>query len=297
MKKIKTIAITGGAGFIGSHMNNYLIQKNFNVIVIDNLSYGSKKNINKKAVFIKGDILNKKLLIKSLKNVDAVIHLAAMSRSGPSNKEIDFCLEQNVIGTKNVLEACRLNKVKRLVYAGSSTFYGNRKGSQHENFKSDFKNPYGLSKYLGEELCLFYNKKKYVECNIMRYFNVYGDNQPISGIYALVIGIFINNLKNKKHLTIFGDGTQKRDFIHINDVVIANYKALLSKTKGEVFNVGFGSNFSINYIAKLISKKIRYTKKRKNDAKETLANIDKIKKKLNWKPSIDVKDGILNLLN
>ena len=297
MKKFNTILITGGAGFIGSHMCNYLIKKNFKVIVIDNLLYGKKININKKATFIKGDIRNKKFLIKNFKNVDAIIHLAAMSRSGPSEEEMDFCLNQNTIGTKNVLEACKINKVKKIIYAGSSTFYGNSIGKHSEKDKGDLFNPYALSKYLGEQLCLFYNKKKYVECNVMRYFNVYGKGQPTSGVYALVVGIFLNRRKNKKPLIITGDGNQKRDFIHVNDVVIANYKALISNIKGEIFNVGYGKNYTINYISKLISKNISYTKKRVGEARKTLADINKIKRKLKWKPTISIVKGISELIN
>jgi len=289
---MKNILITGGAGFIGTHMSNFLINKNYKVKIIDNLIYGNRKKINPKAIFKKGDIRNKKLLIKETKGMDAVIHLAAMSRSGPSDKEIDFCLEQNTIGTKNILEACRINKVKKLLYAGSATYYGNQKGNKKESNKGDFFNPYSLSKFLGEELCLFYNKKKYVNCNIVRYFNVYGEGQPSKGIYALVIGIFLNKKKRNEPLVVFGDGKQRRDFIHVNDVVNANYKILLSKIKGETFNIGFGKNYSINYIAKLISSNIRYAKKREGEARETLANIDKIKKLLNWKPTIDLKKGL-----
>lgn len=292
MKKIKKILITGGAGFIGTHMSNFLIHKKYKVKIIDNLIYGNKTNIHRKAVFKKGDVVNKKFLIKEFKGIDAVIHLAAMSRSGPSDKKIDFCLEQNTIGTKNVLEACRINKVKKLLYAGSATYYGNQKGNKKESNKGNFFNPYSLSKFLGEELCLFYNKKKYVNCNILRYFNVYGKGQPSKGIYALVIGIFLNRKKNNKPLIIYGDGKQRRDFVHVNDVVNANYKILLSNINGETFNVGFGKNYSINYIAKLISSKIKHTKKREGEARETLANINKIKKMLKWKPAIDIKKGL-----
>ena len=289
---MKKIIITGGAGFIGTHMSNFLIKKNYKVKIIDNLIYGNKKNINKKAIFKRGNIGNKKFLVKEFKGYDAVIHLAAMSRSGPSDKEIDTCLNQNTIGTKNVLEASRINKIKKLIYAGSATFYGNQKGNLKEKTKGDFFNPYSLSKYFGEELCLFYNKKKYVNCNVMRYFNVYGKGQPSKGIYALVIGIFLSQKKLRKPLIIYGDGKQSRDFVHVNDEVNANYKALLSNLTGEVFNVGFGKNYTINFVASLISSNIKHTKKREGEARETLANIANIKKKLNWEPKIDIKTGL-----
>ena len=295
MKKYKNIVITGGAGFIGSHMCDFLIGKKHNVTIIDNLSFGKREYVNKKAKFIKGDIMNKKLLIKHLINTDAVYHFAAMSRSGPSDHEIEFCIEQNTIGTKNVLEACRINKVKKIIYAGSSTYYGDSFGKQKETDKHDLFNPYALSKFLGEELCLFYNNKSYVESNVLRYFNVYGDRQPTSGIYALVIGIFLDRKKRGIPLIIFGDGNQRRDFIHVDDVVKANYKVLNTLKNGEVYNVGFGKNFSINELAKLISKKIKYAKKRKGEPRETLANINKLKK-LNWKPQISLKEGVKRLL-
>ena len=292
MKKIKNVLITGGAGFIGSHMCNFLIKKKYNVKVIDNLIYGNKKNVHKKAIFKKGDITNKKFLIKEFKGFDAVIHLAAMSRSGPSDKEIDFCLKQNTEGTKNVLESCRINKIQKLIYAGSATYYGDQKGCLKENNERDIFNPYSLSKYLGEEICQFYNKKKYVNCTILRYFNVYDKGQPTRDIYALVIWIFLNRKKENKPLIIYGDGKQKRDFIHVSDVVQANYKALLSKSNGEVFNVGYGKNYSINYLAKLISTNIKHTNKREGEARETLASISKNKKYLKWKPKIDLIKGL-----
>lgn len=296
MKKNNYIIITGGAGFIGSHMCDFLIKKKYKVKVIDNLSYGKKKFVNEKAKFIKGDIRNLNFLLKNFKNADAVFHFAAMSRSGPSDKEIDLCLNQNTIGTKNVLEACRVNNVKKLIYAGSSTYYGNTLGKQSENDKSDFINPYSISKYFGEQLCLFYNKKKFIKCNIVRYFNVYGKRQPLTGQYALVIGIFLNRKKKNLKLKIFGDGNQKRDFIHIDDVISANYKVFRSAKNGEIYNVGFGKNISINYLAQLISKKIIHTKKRVGEARETLANIKKLRK-LNWSPKVTIEAGIKRLLN
>lgn len=138
----------------------------------------------------------------------------------------------------------------------------------------------------------FLQQKKYVNCNIVRYFNVYGKGQPSKGIYALVIGIFLNRKKKNKPLIIFGDGEQRRDFVHVNDVVVANYKIISSRIRGEIFNIGFGKNYSINYIAKLISSKIKYAKERKGEARQTLANIDKIKRLLNWKPKINIEKGI-----
>ena len=180
----------------------------------------------------------------------------------------------------------------------SSEMYSSATGNTiDDSTKFDPLNPYALSKFLGEELCLFYNNKNYVESNVLRYFNVYGKFQPSKGIYALVIGIFLDKKKENKPLMIFGDGDQKRDFIHVYDVVEANYKALISSIHGETFNVGYGKNYSINYISKLISKNIKYTKARKNEARETLADIKKIKNKLLWKPSININKGIKDLMN
>jgi nucleoside-diphosphate-sugar epimerase len=296
MKKIKNILVTGGAGFIGSHTVDLLVSKKYNVTVLDNFSFGKKIWVNKKAKIIKGDIKNLKTCINSCNQIDAVFHFAAMSRAGPSQEAITKCINENVLGTKNILEASRIRKIKKFVYAGSSTYYGNIRGFQKENFNNNCLNPYALSKYLGEELCLYYYKNYNLSLNIMRYFNVYGERQPTRGNYALVIGIFLDRLKNKKPLIIHGNGNQRRDFVNVKDVAEANFLSMQSKVKGEIFNVGTGKNFSIKQVAKIISPYIDYTKPRKGDAKETLADIAKIRKMLKWKPKIGILEGLSELL-
>ena len=297
MTKIKNILVTGGAGFIGSHTVDFLINKNFNVFILDNFSYGNKNWVNKKAKIIKGDIKNIRTCIQASKKIDVVFHLAAMSRAGPSQGAISKCIFENVVGTKNMLEASRLNGIKKFIYAGSSTYYGNLLGSQKENLKNDCLNPYAVTKYLGEELCLFYNKNYFLPVNIMRYFNVYGPRQPQKGNYALVIGIFINLWKKNKPLIVHGSGKQRRDFVHVRDVANANYLSMISNIKGQIFNVGTGKNYSIIEVAKKISNKITYSKPRAGDAKETLANIKNISSKLKWKPKISIDEGIKDLKN
>ena len=297
MKKYKNILVTGGAGFIGSHLVNFLVLKNFNVTVLDNFSLGKRKWVNKKAKIIKGDIVNLKDCKKACKNIDIIFHFAAMSRAGPSLENMSFCIQQNVIGTENILKAAHFYKVKKLIYAGSATFYGNNTKIQKENFSGDFLNPYSLTKYLGEQLCLYYSNKKLLSCNILRFFNVYGQRQPLKGQYALVIGIFLNRMKKKLPLIIHGNGLQKRDFIYIDDVINACFKILSSDTSSNIFNVGFGKSVSILKLAKKISKNIKFISRRKGDSNFSQANISKIKKKLNWKPLININKGLNILIN
>jgi UDP-glucose 4-epimerase len=297
MKKYKNILVTGGAGFIGSHLVNFLILKKFNVTVLDNFSLGEKKWINKNAKIIEGDIVNIKDCKKACKNIDIIFHFAAMSRAGPSLENMSFCIQQNVIGTENILKAAHFYKVKKLIYAGSATFYGNNTKIQKENYPGEFINPYSLTKYLGEQLCLYYSKKKLLSCNILRFFNVYGPRQPLKGQYALVIGVFLYRMKKNLPLIIHGKGFQKRDFIYVNDVLNACFKILNSNISSNIFNVGSGKSISILDLAKKISKNIKFSNRRKGDSDFSQANIGKIKKYLNWSPQINIDQGLNMLIN
>lgn len=296
LKNNKSILVTGGAGFIGSHLVDFLINRNYKVIVLDNFSYGKRKWVNKNAKIFKGDIIRLTDCIKACKNVHAVIHLAAMSRAGPSENAMQICIKNNVIGTQNILEAASKAKVKKLIYAGSATYYGNINKAAKEDFKSDFLSPYSLSKYLGEQLCLFYSKKKHLSCNILRFFNVYGPRQPTKGQYALVIGIFLNQIRRNLPITIFGNGNQKRDFIYIDDLIEAIYLVLNSKVKNQIFNIGYGKSTRILTLAKKLSKNIKFLKKRKNDAFFSQADISKISRFFNWKPNVSLDLGLKKLI-
>jgi nucleoside-diphosphate-sugar epimerase len=289
--------VTGGAGFIGSHLTNFLIDKGHGVTILDDLSFSNHDSINTKANFILGSVCNYNLCLEATKNIDGVFHMAAFSRSGPSFDSSDKCHDSNVQGTLMILKACRENNVKRIIYSGSSTFYGNKMGIQTETDTGDFLNFYGLTKYLGELYVHQYFKNYGLECNILRYFNVYGPGQPSTGAYALVLGIFLNNFKNKQKIEIHGSGSQRRDFIHVLDVVKANYAAMNSKIVGEVFNIGSGVNHSISDIANFFPIEKFHTNRRPGDAEETLADISKAKKYLNWFPEITLEVGLNQLIS
>ena len=288
--------VTGGAGFIGSHLSNALSLLGHNVTVIDDLSSGDQNLLNKNINFIKGDIENLNDCLNCTKGIDGLFHMAAFSRSGPSFNQPEKCHFSNAEGTLNMLIASKANNVKRFIYSGSSTFYGNTIGKQKETDTGDFLNFYGLSKHIGELYVQQFNKNYNLETNILRYFNVYGPGQPKTGAYALVLGIFLDKFKNNESIEIHGTGNQRRDFIHVSDIVTANIKAMESVIQGEIFNVGSGINYSINEIANYFPNKKSFIDRRKGDAEETLADIAKIKNLLNWEPIITLKDGISNLM-
>lgn len=289
--------VTGGAGFIGSHLTNFLIENGHEVVVLDNLSFGNKDLVNAKAKLHVGNINDYELCLKATKNVDGVFHMAAFSRSGPSFDMPELCHESNAEGTLTLLKACRNNHVKRIVYSGSSTFYGNKLGVQKEVDSGDFLNFYGLTKHIGELYVLQYFKNFGLESNILRYFNVYGPGQPATGAYALVLGIFIDRYLNKKGIEIHGSGEQRRDFIHVFDVVRANIAAMTCETVGEIFNIGSGKNYSINELASFFPVEKTYAPRRFGDAEETLADITKATTFLNWEPQISLEEGIKQLID
>ncbi len=290
---MKTIVVvTGGAGFIGSHLVKRLIEIGYHVRVIDNLSEGKREWVEDNAEFFKGDILDKNLLEKVFKNASCIFHTAAMSRVAPSIEKPEYCTEQNIIGTQNVLIVGKKAQVKKVIYSASSTYYGNREYPQHEGMLPQNLNPYSLSKYVGEQYCELWSRLYGLETVSLRYFNVYGVRQPEIGAYALVLGIFLKRFEEGKTLIIHGDGSQRRDFVHVSDVVEANIAAFNSNVSGVSLNVGSGTNISVKEIADLISQNQSYGPRRAGDADVTLADISKIKKLLGWKPTISIKDGI-----
>ncbi|MEX1014100.1 MAG: NAD-dependent epimerase/dehydratase family protein [Candidatus Paceibacterota bacterium] len=288
--------VTGGAGFIGSHLSNKLLEKGHEVRVLDNLSFGDKNKLHEGIELLVGDVQSKKDCMKATDRVDGIFHMAAFSRSGPSFDKSEVCHDNNVTGTLNILNAAVQSHVKRVVYSGSSTYYGNTLGAQKEDMPGDFLNFYGLTKYIGELYVSQFHRNYGLEFNTLRYFNVYGPGQPTTGEYALVLGIFLNRLRNGQKLEIHGSGEQRRDFIHVYDVVEANIKAMESNVCGEIFNIGSGVNHSINEIAKLFPLDRYYTEKRSGDAEETLANIEKAIQLLNWKPEITINEGLASLM-
>jgi len=288
--------VTGGAGFIGTHLSNTLVEAGHQVRVLDDLSFGDASKLNSKIEFIQGNIQDLADCEKAVNGVDGIFHMAAFSRSGPSFDMPFECHESNTLGTLNVLAAARKQGVKRLVYSGSSTFYGNHPGVQNENDAGDFLNYYGLTKHVGELYVQQYVRNFGLEANILRYFNVYGPGQPSTGAYALVVGIFLNKYRNKETLEIHGSGEQRRDFIHVSDVVQANIKAMETQHVGEIFNVGSGINYSVNELAAFFPLEKIHTESRAGDANTTLADVKKITSMLGWKPQITLEEGIKSMI-
>ena len=289
--------VTGGAGFIGSHLCELLLKNGHDVSIFDNFSFGNKDYIpDGVSQVIEGDITNLEDLRKSSKNMDGIFHLAAMSRVGPSIDKFEFCTEQNIIGTQNVLISARDNNVKKVVYAASSSYYGFQKHPNDTSSLPGCLNPYALSKYVGEQFCEMFERIYGIETLSLRLFNVYGPRQPREGAYALVIGLFLDALKNNKPLIIHGKGEQRRDFIHVKDVANAFMKGMISKASGKVLNIGSGSNISIKELANIISKNHVHQDRRAGDAEITLAEIHETINDLKWEPSISLQEGLEELI-
>ena len=291
---MEKVVVTGGAGFIGSHLVDKLIEQGKEVHIFDDMSMGSKDNINPKAHFHKIDIstMGPRTLAKFMKGVDTVFHVASKTRVQPSIKYPSLYHRVNVTGTVNMLVASVKAGVKRFVYSASSSAYGESDIMPLvETMPTNPMSPYGLSKLMGEEYCKLFTSQYGLETVNLRYFNVYGERQNIDGGYCLVMGIFAKQKKNNEPLTIVGDGEQRRDFTFVGDVVNANIAAATSNKvgAGEVINVGNGDNRSVNQIADLIGGSKMYVPSRV-EPKETLANIQKGKELLNWEPTQKIED-------
>jgi UDP-glucose 4-epimerase len=293
---MKNVLVTGGAGFIGSHLCEGLLAAGHRVRVLDSLIYGKREWVPGDAEFIQGDIRDIEACQRAAEGMQAVLHCAAMSRSGPSQENLDFCTQANIAGTQNMLLAARDAGVKRFIYSGSSTYYGSRTPPHRESDPPDFLNIYGLTKRVGEQYCLLFDQGFGLPCIVLRYFNVYGPRQPETGAYALVLGIFLRRAAEGKTLEIHCDGQQRRDFVHVRDVVAANIAALSSTLRGEVFNVGSGTNISVQELADMISPDQVHTEGRKGDSAATLADIAKIKAALGWSPRVSFLDGLKELM-
>ena len=302
MKNKKKIAlVTGGAGFIGSHMVDLLLSKKYQVRIIDNLSGGHKNNLkhcinNTNLRFKKMDICNLKQNDKFFKNVDCVFHFAGIGDIVPSIERPKEYMKTNVQGTIKVLEASRYSKVKKFVYAASASCYGKTKRLTNEEYRINTEHPYALSKYLGELSSLHWHKVYGLPVNSIRIFNAYGPRVRTTGAYGAVIGVFLKQKIEKKPLTIVGDGKQSRDFIYVTDVVKAFFAASKSKSNGKIYNVGTGKPTTVNYLANLIGGKKVSIPDRPGEPRCSCANINKIKRDLKWKPLINFEQGISIML-
>jgi len=292
--------VTGGAGFIGSHLVDKLIKLKHKVIVLDNLSTGRIENIRhnfNKIKFVKCDLSKISKWKTYFKKADYVFHLAALADLVPSINDPIKYFNSNVVGTLNVLKLSKYNKIKKLVYAASSSCYGIPKTyPTDENENIDTRHPYALTKRMGEELVLHWSKVYKVKSISLRLFNVYGTRSRTSSNYGAMFGVFLSQKIKQKPYTVVKDGNQLRDFLYVSDVVDAIVKAAKSKISGEIFNVGSGRPVSILDIVNLLKGKYIFIPKRPGEPDITHADIKKIKKYLRWTPKTSIKKGVSMLL-
>jgi len=298
---MKKILVTGGCGFIGSHLCKKLIDLKYDVTILDNLSTGRLENIKdfkNKLKFYKVDIKNKKNIEKYFKNIDTVFHLAALADIVPSIQNPKDYYESNVTGTFNIVSLCVKFKVKKIIYTASSSCYGISKTFPTDELeKLDPKYPYALTKFLGEQILMHWSKVYKISAISLRLFNVYGPKSRTSGTYGAMFGTFLAQKISNKPFTVVGDGKQSRDFTYVSDIIDALIIASKSKIFNDIFNVGSGQTVSVNYIIKLLKGNKVKIPKRPGEPDITYANIKKIKKALNWKPRIKIEIGIKKLLN
>lgn len=297
------VIVTGGAGFIGSHMVDLLVDKGYEVTVIDNLINGRLDNIEHhkgNVKFVNTDIgAYDQNLDEHFKNVEYVFHYAALADIVPSiNNPLKYH-KANVDGTINVLEAARKSdKLKKFVYAASSSCYGipdTYPTPETSLILPEY--PYAHTKTIGEQYVLHWGNVYNMPVVSMRFFNVYGIRHRTSGTYGAVFGVFLAQLLNDKPLTVVGDGEQTRDFTYVTDVVDACYSAAVSDIVQEVLNVGSGNTYSINYLVELLGGKKVHIPKRPGEPDSTFADITKIKNLLGWEPKISIEDGVQIMLN
>lgn len=295
------ILISGGAGFIGSNLVDKLIEKDHEVLVIDNLSTGKKENLNPKAKFFNLDLRDFEKIEPLFKDIDFVFHLAALPRVPLSVAKPRETNEMNITATLNALVAAKDAKVKRFIYSSSSSIYGIGNDLPLKESMTVLPiSPYALQKYVGELYCRIFSSDLYNLPTVsLRYFNVYGPRQPKEGSYTPVIGLFLTQKKKGSPLTITEDGEQTRDFTHVSDVANANILAMESDKvgKGEAINIGAGKNCTVNKIAELVGGETKYIPARPGDIRDTLADISLAKELLGWEPKTTLEQGINQLKN
>lgn len=286
--------VTGGAGFIGSHIVEALLERGDQVRILDDFSTGKPENVPNGAEVIEGSITDENALKTAFKGINGVFHAAALPRVQLSIEEPLKTNEINITGTLNVLMAAREAGVKRVVYSASSSAYGDQPAMPlAEGMKPNPKSPYGLQKYVGEEYCKLASMFWNVETVSLRYFNVYGPRLAFEGSYVTVIAVFLKQRAAREPLTITGDGTQTRDFTFVDDVVRANLLAMENEKvgRGEIINIGAGNNRSVNEVAKLIGGAVRHIEPRV-EPHDTLADISRAKEFLGWAPQVEFEDGL-----
>ena len=294
--------VTGGAGFIGSHIIKELLKREEKVRVLDNFSTGKRENIApflKEIELIEGDIRNPEVVKKAMKGVNYVLHQAALPSVSRSIKDPITTNEVNVLGTLNILMAAREAEVKKIVYASSSSVYGDTPHlPKREDAGVSPLSPYALSKLAGEEYSKLFTSLYGLEIVILRYFNVFGPRQDPTSQYAAVIPKFISSMLKGKRPTIYGDGEQSRDFTYVLNVVNANLLAITSKTKEGIFNIACGKRITVNKLVTDLNKIVNtdieplYTNPRPGDVRHSQADISKAEEALCYKIGVDFEEGL-----
>ena len=294
--------ITGGSGFIGSHLADLLIKDGHEVVVIDNLSNGRLDNIqhlikNKNFKFHELDIINLTDIKPIFKDIDWVFHLAGMADIVPSIENPKAYYDCNVTGTFNVLESSRVAGVKKIVYAASSSSYGipdNYPTPETADIRPQY--PYALTKYMGEELMFHWGQTYNLPVISLRLFNVYGPRSRTTGAYGAVFGVFLSQKIHNKPFTVVGDGTQTRDFTYVTDVAAAFIKAAQISATGVALNVGSDNHYSVNRLVELLGGEVVYVPKRPGEPDCTFADTTKIHDVLDWQPKVSFEEGVANML-
>jgi len=301
----RKVLVTGGAGFIGSNLVRKLIEEGNSVTVLDNFMSGYRSNLDPftSVNIIEGDVRDKNAVEEAVRGAEVVFHLAA---SVGNKRSIDHPItdaEINVLGTLQVLEASRKYGVRKIVTSSSAGIFGELKTIPiREDHPIEPDSPYGCTKLCEEKLSLAFGKLYPIETICLRYFNVYGPNQRFDA-YGNVIPIFVFRMLRKEPLIIFGDGEQTRDFVHVDDVVQANIKAANAKGVSGAFNIASGKSVTINKLIKMIGTrssvplKLEFGPERPGDVKHSLADISAAQKKINYKPSVDLKIGLAEYIN
>jgi len=290
--------VTGGCGFIGGHIVDKLIDLGHEVVVIDNYSAECNDNFhhNPKAQYNDLDINDYSKILPCFQDVEYVFHLAAQARIMVCLESPQQACQTNFVGTCNVLEASRISQIKRVVYSSTSSAYGLRNDPPlKEDMPRDCLNPYSVSKVAAEDLCKMYNSLWGLETVIFRYFNVYGERQPTKGQYAPVVGLFQKQKAAGQPMTIVGDGEQRRDYTHVSDVAEANVRAALIDNKevlGEIINIGTGTNHSVLDLVNLIGGDREHIPERPGEARETLADVTKLREMLGYEPQVKLENWI-----
>lgn len=295
--------VTGGAGFIGSHIVDLLLSKGRRVRVVDNYSTGRPQNLDHvenrdKLELVEADLNDREKLAAAFDGVERVFHLAALADIVPSIQNPESYFRANVDGTFMVLQAARYAEVKRLVYAASSSCYGvAEQFPTPESAPTNPEYPYALTKYLGEQLVMHWSQLYELPAVSLRLFNVYGPRSRTSGTYGAVFGVFLAQLLAGKPLTIVGDGTQTRDFTFVTDIADAFVTAADSQVSSQAFNVGTGNPVSVNRIVELLgSPEVAFIPKRPGEPDVTHADVSRITEALDWRTKVPVEDGVKALL-